>query len=532
MLLNRFPLFSRIMALGPSKKNENVIRGYRIGRLLGSGASASVFYAEEVKTGLPVAVKILFPSEGDENALKERSIQYDNEVTLAWKVFHPFLTTIYEAFEENGHAFVVMEYAGGGSLQQYTAEQQLPLERILDYARKCCSGLGYASRCGVIHRDIKPANLLLTDHQDIRISDFGGALFVHLNKSKIEGLGSPAYMSPEQVRGDALDFRTDMFSLGVVLYRLLTHTLPFHADDVRVVYYKILYEQPVSLRKLRPDIPEYLAQAVHKALEKEAGKRYASWEEFEQALEPHEIPKKPQDVKEQVVGILKKIPLFQKLDDGEYMQLSRHCRFAKPAGGKLPAMREQEMVIPLNGELIVKSAGNDADRTIPSRGWIFGRELSAFPAARSEAVESPHLCIVDIPALYEYPDIARKVLPTVIASYQLQPAPEVAPQPIKETETPEAVTPPEAPPNPAPEEMAAPLPPAPIPKDVAPEEEVTTQPDEPLVEKLWGWREELEVAKTCVEMGEIDMGREKLLDIARCASAQYAGPARELLSKL
>jgi serine/threonine protein kinase len=180
-----------------------------------------------------------------------------------------------------------MEFVGGGDLQPYTTpETLLPLAEVLEIARKCCIALGYASRCGVIHRDLKPANILRAGAGEIRISDFGGAIFRNLDKSAIANFGSPAFMSPEQIRGDNLDSKSDMFSFGVVLYQLLTGQLPFDAPDSQAVSFRILYDAARPVAELRPDLPPRLAAAIDRALAKLPSDRFPTWEAFGNALQP------------------------------------------------------------------------------------------------------------------------------------------------------------------------------------------------------------------------------------------------------
>jgi serine/threonine protein kinase len=196
--------------------------GYIVGRELGRGASGKVFIASSDRSSTEVAIKVI-RGEGGGQDPEHRRILVANETTLSWKLFHPYLITVFETFADDEYDYVVMEFVGGGDLQPHTtAEKRLPLDEVIEIARKCCIALGYASRCGVIHRDIKPANILRVAPGEIRITDFGGAIFRNLDKSAIANFGSPAFMSPEQVRGDNLDSRSDMFSFGVVLYQLLT----------------------------------------------------------------------------------------------------------------------------------------------------------------------------------------------------------------------------------------------------------------------------------------------------------------------
>jgi serine/threonine protein kinase len=154
----------------------------------------------------------------------------------------------------------------------------------MEIAFKCCKALDYAHQHGVIHRDIKPANILLTGESDIKISDFGAALTVTSESTQITGIGSPAYMSPEQLREESLTHQTDMFSLAVVIYQLLTGHQPFTGATSAGMVYQIMNVDPAPPSSHRPDIPKRIDEAVLTALRKEPSQRYATWDEFAQAF--------------------------------------------------------------------------------------------------------------------------------------------------------------------------------------------------------------------------------------------------------
>src|SRR5205085_2705899 len=160
----------------------------------------------------------------------------------------------------------------------------LSITSIVEIIFKCCKALDYAHRHGIIHRDIKPANILLTAETDIKISDFGAALSVTAETTQVSGIGSPAYMSPEQLQEATLNHQTDIFSLGVVVYQLLTGSLPFKSTNNYSMVYQIINVDPSPASLLRPDTPTVVDYIVKRALEKDLAKRFQTWEEFSQAL--------------------------------------------------------------------------------------------------------------------------------------------------------------------------------------------------------------------------------------------------------
>ncbi|RMF70459.1 MAG: serine/threonine protein kinase, partial [Calditrichaeota bacterium] len=194
-----------------------------------------------------------------------------------------------EIDEYEGQPFIVMEYVAGQSLKERIAEKSpefLKLRGLLDIAIQIAQGLQAAHEKGIVHRDVKPANILLDEKGQVRITDFGLAKLAGRTRVTKTGttMGTVAYMSPEQTRGEAIDHRTDIWSLGVVMYEMLTGQLPFRGEYEQAIVYSILNEAPESTRKLNPEVPAELQQVVHRCLQKNADARFASAEEVVKAL--------------------------------------------------------------------------------------------------------------------------------------------------------------------------------------------------------------------------------------------------------
>jgi len=203
------------------------------------------------------------------------------EASLAGKLSHPHIAKIMDAVMEEEVNYVVMEYVEGGTLDEFTAiDKLLPVDKISEIAYKCCKALEYAQHQGVIHRDIKPANILMSGEDDIKISDFGAAALQSDKSTQVTGVGSPAYMSPEQVKEEKLTHQTDIYSLGVVMYKLLTGKLPFDASNNSSMIYNIINIAPKNPSTFRPDIPPEMDAIVKKAMAKDTAKRYQTWDEF------------------------------------------------------------------------------------------------------------------------------------------------------------------------------------------------------------------------------------------------------------
>ena len=255
---------------------------YEIIKELGQGATSVVYQALDPFTNREVAIKYVSPEalESKEYGKRYKKL-FVTEASLAGKLSHPHIATIYDAAAGEDGSYIVMEYVDGGTLEKYArVESLLPLNQVLEIIFKCCKALDYAARQGVIHRDIKPANILLTHDNQIKISDFGAALTSFSETTQVSGIGSPAYMSPQQVREQPLTHQTDIFSLGVVLYQLLTGRLPFTATNNYGMIYQIMNAEPPPPSQFRPELPKNLDDIVLRALAKDTNVRYPTWEEF------------------------------------------------------------------------------------------------------------------------------------------------------------------------------------------------------------------------------------------------------------
>jgi len=255
---------------------------YEIISELGKGATSAVYRAYDPFQNRQVAIKVVFPEAlGDQEYGRRYRKLFVTEASLAGKLSHPHIAAIYDAVAGEEASYIVMEYVDGSTLEQYTRHDSLlPVQRIVEIVYKCAKALEYASNQGVIHRDIKPANILLAGATDIKVSDFGAALTQAAETTQVSGIGSPAYMSPEQVKEQQLSYQTDIFSLGVVMYQLLTGRLPFQGANNYSMIYQIINVDPPPPLEVRPDIPPRIDAIVMRALQKDTARRYQTWEEF------------------------------------------------------------------------------------------------------------------------------------------------------------------------------------------------------------------------------------------------------------
>jgi serine/threonine-protein kinase len=276
-----------IMVDDPEIENPKLGR-FDIEHELGRGAMGMVYLAIDPDIERPVAIKTLALShEFQGRELDEARERFRREAAAAGRLEHPNIVTVHDVGEEHDVAYIAMDYAPGKSLDNYTdPDQLLPVEEVIDIGAQVADALDYAHRSKVVHRDIKPANLIY-DHSThtIRITDFGVASMIDETRTKTGTvLGSPSYMSPEQVRGSRLDGRSDIYSLGVTLYQLLTGRLPFTGDSMANLMHRIINDKHKGIGTIRKGLPGCASRIVNKALQKDAGKRFQSGQEMKDAL--------------------------------------------------------------------------------------------------------------------------------------------------------------------------------------------------------------------------------------------------------
>lgn len=257
---------------------------YRIVRQLGVGGMAHVYEAQDELIGRTVALKVLvLPSIISESERLDMVRRFEREARSAGKLAHPNIVTIYEVGSANGMHYIAMEFMYGKTGREVLNEEgRIAPDRVLNIVKQVASALDYAHARGVIHRDVKPDNIALLEDGIVKLTDFGIARLANDLVRTQAGImvGSPAYMSPEQIVGDEIDGRSDVFSLGVTTYEMLTGAKPFEASTITAVMHKIIYEQPAPAEGLSPAVERVLRKAV----EKDPAKRYQSARAFAEDL--------------------------------------------------------------------------------------------------------------------------------------------------------------------------------------------------------------------------------------------------------
>jgi eukaryotic-like serine/threonine-protein kinase len=299
---------------------------YDVQKLLGKGATGTVYLAKDTFSGREVALKTIEPEvfRDPEFGTVYRS-QFLNEASLAGKLRHPHIVAILDAVVEADSGYIAMEIVTGGDLAQFVRlDKLLPVEDVLQIGFKCCGALDYAFSQGIVHRDIKPANIMIVKGTDVKIADFGAAFLRKSQAVQTVAMGSPFYMSPEQIEGKELTLHSDMYSLGVVLYELLTGRRPFVADSLDALVKKILTETPAPPSSLRKELPKDIDMAMLRLLGKRPEHRFSTWNELAielsrlvaLVLPPDSIPDSEKFVS------LKRVPMLASLSDAELWELA------------------------------------------------------------------------------------------------------------------------------------------------------------------------------------------------------------------
>jgi serine/threonine protein kinase len=261
---------------------------YEILGELGRGAMGVVYRAVDPVIGRNVAVKtIRLTEEGTGLSRPELLSRFQTEARAAGLLTHPNIVVVYDAGEEDGLYYITMELVVGQSMQAvFDSGEAFPVSRIIRILEQTCSALQFAHERNIVHRDIKPANLMLTADDTVKVTDFGTAKILQFGtvQQTTHVMGTPSYMSPEQVKGRPVDGRTDIFSLGVVLYEMLTGEKPFPGQSITTVIYKIVNEDPIPPRQLNPSIHPGLNDIVMRALAKDPDTRYQSCREMVEDL--------------------------------------------------------------------------------------------------------------------------------------------------------------------------------------------------------------------------------------------------------
>lgn len=339
------PLTAADPAAAPAAPTSGAMPGklgkYTMQRELGRGSSGTVYQAHDPFSDIEVAIKVYYPDDQLESS--QASIQskiFFNEAHMAGQLKHPNILPIHDAGEEDGQRYVVMDFLPDSvPLGKYTrSDNLLPMEKVVEIFFSAAKALDYSHRNGVVHRDIKPANILMNARGHTLIVDFGIAKSSKQPNSELVGsIGTPRYMSPEQVRGEDVNHQTDLYSMGVTIYELLTGMSPFYAASLKDLTHKILNEDPVPPSQYRVDVPEILDRVVMRCLKKDLRKRYKSGLDIagDLAYIFDEINEATQELDEDSrVKLTRRLKFFEKFTDVELREIIRNGQWRNLASGR------------------------------------------------------------------------------------------------------------------------------------------------------------------------------------------------------
>ena len=287
---------TRTQVLSPTQAQKTLVMSamelpefgrYKIEKELGRGAMGVVYLGKDPKINRKVAIKTLDYTQFNKTELKAVKSRFFREAEAAGRLSHNNIVTVYDVGEEEGLAFIAMDYVEGVALSEFTQKKQLlPVREVYRILQVVAESLDYAHSQNIVHRDIKPGNIMYNPKdKQIKITDFGIARITDSVKTRTGSfMGSPSYMAPEQMTGSRVDGQADLYSLGVSMYQLLSGQLPFDADSLGNLAYKITNEKHKSIRDIRPELPASATRITNKALQKKTSKRYASGAEMASAL--------------------------------------------------------------------------------------------------------------------------------------------------------------------------------------------------------------------------------------------------------
>ncbi|MBP7608400.1 MAG: protein kinase [Steroidobacteraceae bacterium] len=368
---------------------------YYVVHEVGRGSTGTVYLSHDPFYGRDVAIKLYHATVGDDAESRNARRMFMGEAKMVGKLQHPNIVPIFDAGEEDGRRYVVTEHVHGArTLSAYCRPGSLlPIDQVVSILYKCAKALHYAHSRGVVHRDIKPSNILLTQDGDVRIVDFGIALVADSDVSRLEGVaGSPAYMSPEQVQGLELDARSDLYSLGAVMYEMLCGQRPFRAGALGKLLRQVVQSEAESLRSIRPEIPEELEEVVKRALQKEPNNRYRTGTEF--AAELTRVHQKLRASQAEIddeerFAVMRKLRFFHDFSHGEIREVMRAGVWTECQPGESvlrPGDIDDRFYIVVSGTVRL-SRGGDIIGRVPA-GGCFGEAGYAEGSRRDTVVEA------------------------------------------------------------------------------------------------------------------------------------------------
>jgi len=375
---------------------------YQILEKLGQGSKAAVYLGKDPYIERQVAIKIYrLPDDISREEVEAYKKSFFVEAQSAGRLMHPNIVAIYDADLYEDLCYITMEYVGGPTLRKFCdPDNLLPIEKVLKIAFSVCSGLEYAHQNGVVHRDIKPSNIILSSTGQVKITDFSIAYIIKRGQSTlVRGLyGSPSYMSPEQVREKPITKRTDLFSLGSVLYELLTGKKAFGGENEYSIMYRIVNEEPAPVLELRPELPKIFGQILSKALAKNPSQRYQNNTDFayDLRLALDSLKDTPRETRErELLNYIQGLPFFGNFRESQISEILSAGKVIKFEQGKTIIEEggiDDSFYVLISGQVMVRKAGEGV--TILDSGECFGEMAYLTGENRSATIISKTECIL------------------------------------------------------------------------------------------------------------------------------------------
>lgn len=374
---------------------------YEIVKKLGQGSKGSVHLGRDPYIERQVAVKVYrLPNETVAKEVEKYKKKFFIEAQLAGRLVHPNIVTVYDAGLHEDLCYITMEYVDGATFAKYCRSPHLlPVEKVLEMVFSVCKGLDYAHQNAVIHRDIKPSNLILAKDRQVKITDFSIA-YVKRSQSTLEtGLfGSPSYMCPEQIKEEAITEKSDLFSLGSVLYELLTGIMAFDGENEYAIMYKIVNEEPTAIFDLRPELPKIIGEVLDRALAKSPAQRYQTAMEFAYDLRLalhglQDTTKENLDI--ELLHYIQTLPFFHDFDETRIGEILKVAEVIKVEGDKTIIQEgeiDDSFYILISGEVIVRK-GHKVVTTL-GKGQCFGEMSYLTGEARNASIVTENECIL------------------------------------------------------------------------------------------------------------------------------------------
>jgi len=382
-------------------QNIKTIGRYQILKQLGQGSMGAVYLGKDPYIERHVAIKVYrLPNDTGPEEIESYKKSFFVEAQSAGRLMHPNIVTIYDADLHQDFCYITMEYIDGSTLEKFCKpDNLLPIERVLKIIFNVCKGLEYAHQNEVIHRDIKPSNIILSLSGQVKITDFSIAYVKRGHSTLVKGLfGSPSYMSPEQVKEEYITERNDIFSLGSVLYELLTGQKAFDGENEYSIMFKIVNNDPPPILELKPELPTMFGDICNKALAKDPSQRYQCSMDFayDLRLALHSLKEIPKETHEsELLSYVKDLPFFSTFAENQIDQIISACDLVKVEKGETIIQEgeiDDSFYILISGQVVVKTGGKKL--AVLEKGQCFGEMAYLTGEARTATIITKEECIL------------------------------------------------------------------------------------------------------------------------------------------